>query len=129
MRRFVLPWVGLSLVLSTATSLEDRFIQAASPELEDTLAGSGKPKIRLYSTLADIEETKFSRDAVEAAPDALNIPTFSKPSNLPYLRSDNVGPFSRQFVEAGSLKYYGGAAPGLPASTYSNVDALKNIQR
>ena len=94
MRRLDLPgWAGVTcLLIGSSLALDDRFVQAASPDLEDLL--DGKPQLRLYSNLYNTDDAekpgKFSRESVEAAPDALKLPTFSKHASLPYLRYRGV---------------------------------------
>ena len=96
MRRLDLPgWAGVTcLLIGSSLALDDRFVQAASPDFDLENLLDGKPQLRLYSNLYNTDDVdkpgKFSRDSVEAAPDSLKLPTFSKHASLPYLRSMGV---------------------------------------
>ena len=109
--------VHLLAALEFPGETEDRLIQAVSPDL---YSGGAKPGVRIVE-----REARFNRASVEAAPDTVEVPTITLKKALPYRRQQgDVPPFSRQFVEAGSLKYYG-AANKRPSTveTYSKDDS------
>ena len=117
--------VGLVLSLDGAEYLEDRLIQRFSPDVggrkenDFGVGGGSKPSLRVAATEP---ETRFSRDSVEAAPDTVATPSFSEVKAQSYTQEEESTPFSRSFVESGSLKYYGAASQNPYVSTYSNFN-------
>ena len=99
------------LVVSTASqfesSVEDRFVQSFSPDLYSADAGdSEKPQLSFKTS-----DVRFNRASVEAAPDTIEVPSFTQRKADAYnLEPEETQPFSRQFIESGSLKPYGAAS-------------------
>ena len=108
--RFLLVAGIVHLLAASAASqfeadTEDRFVQSFSPDLEDNGSnGAAKPRL-----IIETSEVKFSRASVEAAPDTIEVPSFSQKADAYTIDTEDATPFNRQFIEAGSLKPYGAA--------------------